>query len=94
MKKINIAITGCLGRMGQQLIKSVKKNNHFKLVALTENKKMNKKIYGLKINRNEEQIFKNAQLIIDFTIPKCTFQVLKIAAKLKKKSSNRNNRFY
>ena len=85
MKKINIAITGCLGRMGQQLIKSVKKNNDFKLVALTENKKMDKKIYGLKINRNEEQIFKNAQLIIDFTIPKCTFQVLKIAAKLKKK---------
>ena len=24
MKKINLAITGCLGRMGQQLIKSVK----------------------------------------------------------------------
>ncbi len=85
MKKINIAITGCLGRMGQQLIKSVKKNNDFKLVALTENKKMDKKIYGLKINRNEEQIFKNAQLIIDFTIPKCTFQILKIATKLKKK---------
>ena len=85
MKKINIAITGCLGRMGQQLIKSVKKNNDFKLVAITENKKMDKKIYGLKINHNEEQIFKNAQLIIDFTIPKCTFQVLKIAAKLKKK---------
>ena len=85
MKKINIAITGCLGRMGQQLIKSVKKNNDFKLVAITENKKMDKKIYGLKINRNEEQIFKNAQLIIDFTIPKCTFQILKIATKLKKK---------
>tara|TARA_B100000287_G_scaffold169627_1_gene160051 strand:+ start:217 stop:993 length:777 start_codon:yes stop_codon:yes gene_type:complete len=85
MKKINIAITGCLGRMGQQLIKSVKKDKDFKLVALTENKKMNKTINGLKINSNEEQIFKNAQLIIDFTIPKCTFQVLKIATKLKKK---------
>ena len=85
MKKINLAITGCMGRMGQQIIKSVKKDKNFKLVVLTENKKMNKKIYGLKINRNEEQIFKNAQLIIDFTIPKCTFQVLKIAAKLKKK---------
>ena len=81
MKKINIAITGCLGRMGQQLIKSVKKDKDFKLVALTENKKMNKTINGLKINCNEEQIFKNAQLIIDFTIPKCTFQVLKIATK-------------
>ena len=25
MKKINIAVTGCLGRMGQQIIKSVNK---------------------------------------------------------------------
>ena len=25
MKKINLAITGCMGRMGQQLIRSVKK---------------------------------------------------------------------
>ena len=37
----------------------------------------NKKINGLKINSNEEKIFKNTHLIIDFTIPKCTLQVLK-----------------
>ena len=43
MKKINLAITGCLGRMGQQLIKSSKTNNNFKIVALTENKTINKK---------------------------------------------------
>jgi len=85
MKKINIAITGCLGRMGQQLIKSIKKNKNFKLVALTENKKLNKRIYGIKINQNKEETFKNAHLIIDFTVPKCTFQILKIASKLKKK---------
>ena len=35
MKKINIAISGCLGRMGQQLIKSSKNNKNFKLAALT-----------------------------------------------------------
>ena len=32
MKKINIAITGCLGRMGQQLIKSVKKDKDNKII--------------------------------------------------------------
>ena len=85
MKKINLAITGCLGRMGQQLIKSVKKNKNFKLVAITENKIVNKKINGLKINLNKERIFKDTDLIIDFTVPKCTFQVLKIASKLKKR---------
>ena len=34
---------------------------------------------------NDENSFKNVDLIIDFTIPKCTFQILKIATKLKKR---------
>ena len=85
MKKINLAITGCMGRMGQQIIKSVKKDKNFKLIAITERKKINKKIYGIKVNLNNEQVFKKTNLIIDFTIPKCTFQVLKIASKLKKR---------
>ena len=74
-----------MGRMGQQIIKSVKSDNNFKLVSLTESKKINKKISGVKIDINREQAFKNANLIIDFTIPKSTFEVLKIASKLKKK---------
>ena len=85
MKRINLAITGCMGRMGQQIIKSAKLNKNFKLVSLTESRKINKKINGIKLNINTEQAFKKANLIIDFTIPKCTFQVLKIASKLKKR---------
>tara|TARA_B100001142_G_scaffold37221_1_gene32644 strand:- start:4292 stop:5068 length:777 start_codon:yes stop_codon:yes gene_type:complete len=85
MKKINLAITGCLGRMGQQIIKSSKKDKNFKLTVLTENKKLNKKINGIDIKLNTENAFKKVNLIIDFTIPKCTFQVLKIASKLKKR---------
>ena len=85
MKKINLAITGCMGRMGQQIIKSVRKDKNFKLVALTENKKINKKINGIKIDLNTEQVLKKASVVIDFTVPKCTFQVLKIALKLKKR---------
>ena len=85
MKKINLAITGCLGRMGKQLIKSSRKDKNFKIVALTENKKINKKINGIKLDQNNEQTFKNAHVIIDFTVPKCTFQVLQIAKRLRKK---------
>jgi len=85
MKKINIAITGCLGRMGQQLIRSSKNDKNFKLVALTENRKIKKKIDGINIDLNKEETFKNTHLIIDFTIPKSTFQVLNIASKLKKR---------
>ena len=85
MKKINLAITGCLGRMGQQLINSSKNSKNFKLVSITENKIVNKKISGLKSQINSESAFKNANIIIDFTIPKCTLEVLKIASKLKKR---------
>tara|TARA_B110001452_G_scaffold115510_1_gene95802 strand:- start:122 stop:898 length:777 start_codon:yes stop_codon:yes gene_type:complete len=85
MNKINLAISGCLGRMGQQLIKSSKSNKNFKLVALTENKPVEKKIAGIKIDFNTEQGFKKTDVIIDFTIPKCTLEILKIASKLKKK---------
>jgi len=74
-----------MGRMGQQILKSVKADRNFKLTALTENRKINKKIHNIKIDLNTEEAFKNSNLIIDFTIPKCTFQVLKIASKLKKR---------
>ena len=85
MKKINLAVTGCMGRMGQQIIRSARKDKNFKLVTLTENRKIKKKINNVKISLNTEEAFRNANLIIDFTIPKCTFQVLKIASKLKKR---------
>ncbi len=74
-----------MGRMGQQIIKSVKSHKNFKLMSLTENRKIKKKINGLKVDLNTEQSFKKVNLIIDFTVPKCTFEVLKIATKLKKR---------
>ena len=64
MKKINLAVTGCMGRMGQQIIKSVKTNKLFKVVSITENKKINKKINGIKIDLNNEKTFKNVDVII------------------------------
>ena len=51
MKKINLAITGCMGRMGSQIIKSAKKDQGFNLTALTESKKINKKIDGKTIEK-------------------------------------------
>ena len=85
MKKINLAITGCMGRMGQQLIKSSKSNKNFKLVALTENVTIKKKFNGIKPELNTEKAFKKTDVIIDFTVPKCTFEILEIASKLKKR---------
>ena len=85
MKKINLAITGCLGRMGQQLIRSTKNNKSFKIVSLTESRIITKKISGIKLELNTINAFRKASVIVDFTVPKCTMQVLKIASKLKKR---------
>ena len=37
MKKINLGITGCLGKMGQHVIRSAKNNKKFNLMSLTGN---------------------------------------------------------
>ena len=84
MKKIKLSVTGCLGRMGKQIIKSSESSKNFKVVSITENRIVNKKIYGLRPQLNSGFAFKNANIIIDFTVPKCTLEVLKIATKLKK----------
>ena len=85
MSKVKLAISGCMGRMGQQLVKSSRADKNFKLTTLTENRLIKKKIAGINPSLNDENSFKNVDLIIDFTIPKCTFQILKIATKLKKR---------
>ena len=85
MRKINLAITGCMGRMGQQILRSANSDKDFNISALTESRVVNKKINRIKIENNSEVSFKKSDLIIDFTVPKCTFEVLNIASKLKKR---------
>ena len=84
-KKINLSITGCLGKMGQQLIKSANKDKRFKIISLTENKSQRKKILGVLPKLNSSEAFKKSDVIIDFTIPKCTLEILEIAVKQRKK---------
>ena len=64
---------------------SSKAAKNFKLVSITESRVINKKVSGLKPELNSKNAFKNANVIIDFTVPKCTLEVLKIASKLKKR---------
>ncbi len=85
MKKINLSITGCLGRMGQQLVKSSINDKNFKLVSLTENRIIKKKVHGIQLKQNTIDAFRKTNVIIDFTVPKCTLQVLKIATILNKR---------
>ena len=71
--------------MGQQMIKSANSDKDFNISALTESRVVNKKINRIKIENNSEVSFKKSDLIIDFTVPKCTLEVLDIASKLKKR---------
>ena len=54
-----------MGRMGQQIITSVKKDKNFKLTALTENRIINKKISGIKPELNTIRAFKKAEKEMD-----------------------------
>ena len=84
MKKINITITGALGRMGQILINQISKNKNLKLYSLTD-LKIGKKIKGIKIQNNSLEAFKKTDVIIDFSRPKSSIEILNFAKKLKKK---------
>ena len=74
-----------MGRMGKQLIKSSINNSDFKLVSLTESFQINKRVNKILPQLNSLSSFKNSNVIIDFTVPKCTMQVLQIASKLNKR---------
>ena len=84
MKKINITITGALGRMGRILIKRISKNKNLKLFSLTD-LKSGQTINGIKTQKNNLEAFKKTDVIIDFSRPKSSLQVLNYAKKLKKK---------
>ena len=84
MKKINITITGALGRMGKILIKSISKNKNLKLFSLTD-LKSGKIINGIKTQKNNLEAFKKTDVIIDFSKPKASLEVLSYAKKFKKR---------
>ena len=84
MKKINITITGALGRMGKILIKRISKNKNLKLFSLTDIKS-GKSINGVKTQKNNIEAFKKTDVIIDFSRPKASLEILNYAKKFKKR---------
>ena len=82
MAKIKVGIAGCLGRMGQELIKRILDDKNFIFVGGFEHKahpKIGKKMSDVTdinssslITSNALSIFKNANVVIDFTTPQST----------------------
>jgi 4-hydroxy-tetrahydrodipicolinate reductase len=84
MKRIKITITGSLGKMGKILIKRISKKKNLKLFSLTDIKS-GKTINGIKTQKNNLEAFKKTDVIIDFSRPKASLEILNYAKKLKKK---------
>ena len=93
MTKINVGIAGCLGRMGQELIKATVNNNLINFIGGFEHpqhKNINKRISDL-ININTahivsdspKKIFSMSDVIIDFSIPQGTLELMKRIKKQK-----------
>ena len=84
MKIIKITIAGALGKMGKALVQRLSKKKRLKLFSLTDIKS-NKIVNGIKIQKNNLDAFKKTDVIIDFSSPKASIEVLKYAKKFKKK---------
>ena len=84
MVKIKVSVIGALGRMGKILINQISKNKNFKLISLTD-VKIGTKMKGIKIQNNSLEAFKKTDVIIDFSRPKSSIEILNFAKKLNKK---------
>ena len=83
MNKIKISICGGSGKMGRLLIKKTFSNSNFILHSVTDKNSISlKKVF---IQKNSFQAFKDTDIIIDFSSPNSTVEILNIAKKLKKK---------
>ena len=83
MKKIKITICGALGRMGKIIIKKILNNKNLTLYSVTDTKK--KKIFkNIVTQKNNLNAFKKTDIIIDFSRPKSSMEILKYANYLKK----------
>lgn len=93
MTKIKIAVAGCLGKMGQEIIKQILKDKRTIFIGGFEHKEhpqINKKICditnirsNLKVLSNSNSILENADILIDFTTPKSTVSNIKKCSSLR-----------
>jgi len=75
VKKIKITVVGALGRMGKILCKRIKNNPKLKLESITDKNIL--KLEGMQTQKNSMKAFKNTDVVIDFSNPESTMQILK-----------------
>ena len=90
MKKIKIGIFGPGGRMGSDLLEQIENFNLLELAVLCEKEKhkdIGKTVSGLMIGDDINNLIKCSDVIIDFTIPSATINLLEVMHDLKTKTA-------
>ena len=90
MKKIKIGIFGPKGRMGESILEQIKYFSELQLASLCEHKKhsiIGKELEGIVVHSNLKKLVGESDVIIDFTIPEATINLLEELRKSNKKMS-------
>ena len=90
MKKIKIGIFGTKGKMGESIIEQIDNYRELQLSSLCENKKhsiVGKEFAGILVHSNLKKLVDESDVIIDFTIPEATINLLEELRKSNKKTA-------
>ena len=90
MKKIKIGIFGPKGRMGKSILKQIKNFRELQLASLCEDKShpiVGKKLESMIVHSNLKKLIDESEVIIDFTLPKATINLLEELRKSNKKTA-------
>jgi len=74
---INVLINGINGKMGQEVLNQVNLNNNFNAICGTD--VQNGEIQGIKVYANPNEITEKVDVIIDFSIPRASLNILEYA---------------
>ncbi len=74
---INIFINGCTGKMGQEIVKLINSYDDLKLIGGLSKK--NSQMFSFPVYTRIEEIESIPDVIIDFSIPIATFNILNFA---------------
>ncbi len=88
MNKIKIGVFGPDGRMGRDVIEQLKNDNDSQIDTICEkvgHKSIGKKISGILIEDDLEKLITNVDVIIDFTLPAATINLMTQIRKSTKK---------
>ena len=74
---IKVLINGCNGKMGKEVIKAINMSNNFEVFAGVDREDIGEYVFPVYTNTNE--IKDKPDVIIDFSVPKATINILEYA---------------